>query len=489
MVCAASHHIVFSLAVADSLGSRPGGNRYFAEVNSQVQASVYMHHPCKRRTVVNVLLLRASSTSARRGSSKGQSISCQHFQITEVQERENIMASIQMPLKVETQQNEKAEDVEFEKTTNHLVIFDGSKPMPPTSLPTSVIVTSRRGPKPVTQSLFRKEKLVDLERRRNWVEPMSSHPNHSKLQQPASLRRTRLNKRQRRQLPLQSSLFLAKWMQAKWKHIYGVAFQETLRAATSFGKQGCKQRRQQQSGGGAQVLWDALRLWHQQLGAAGSPQWSGLRWSEQAGKQDTTEHNRSQHEDRGVQRSAWISYRSQWNWKLLWIDVNRLQWGDWLYRKLVAWEEIQSHWNPPAEARGGHHVGDERDRERWGEGRRCNLRAEKKSVLLRGGWRAPWEGEGCPEHRRLPSFDQSMIGMGSRYWIWWFWFGGVTSVVKYLFHAYSLFHNKHIGNCQKKKLFLISYAFFCCCRQKSMKSLKIKLSDLAQPSKNLKVKK
>ena len=167
MVCAASHHIVFSLAVADSLGSRPGGNRYFAEVNSQVQASVYMHHPCKRRTVVNVLLLRASSTSARRGSSKGQSISCQHFQITEVQERENIMASIQMPLKVETQQNEKAEDVEFEKTTNHLVIFDGSKPMPPTSLPTSVIVTSRRGPKPVTQSLFRKEKLVDLERRRN----------------------------------------------------------------------------------------------------------------------------------------------------------------------------------------------------------------------------------------------------------------------------------------------------------------------------------
>lgn len=176
MVCAASHHIVFSLAVADSLGSRPGGNRYFAEVNSQVQASVYMHHPCKRRTVVNVLLLRASSTSARRGSSKGQSISCQHFQITEVQERENIMASIQMPLKVETQQNEKAEDVEFEKTTNHLVIFDGSKPMPPTSLPTSVIVTSRRGPKPVTQSLFRKEKLVDLERRRNRVEPMSSEP-------------------------------------------------------------------------------------------------------------------------------------------------------------------------------------------------------------------------------------------------------------------------------------------------------------------------
>ena len=73
------------------------------------------------------------------------------------------MASIQMPLEVETQQNEKAEDVELQNTTNHLVIFNE----PPTSLPTSVIVTSRPGPKPVTQSLFRKEKLVDLERRRN----------------------------------------------------------------------------------------------------------------------------------------------------------------------------------------------------------------------------------------------------------------------------------------------------------------------------------
>jgi len=116
---------------------------------------------------------RASCTPARRGSTKGQSISCQHFQITEVQERDTIMASIQMPLEVEKQQNEKAEDVvvELQKTTNHLVIFDEPKRMPPTSLPTSVIVTSRPGPKPVTQSLFRKER-VDSEEK-----PISSkHP-------------------------------------------------------------------------------------------------------------------------------------------------------------------------------------------------------------------------------------------------------------------------------------------------------------------------
>ena len=166
--CAVAFHIAFLLAVADSLGSRPGHDRHYADL---VKASVYMHHSSKRRTVLNLLLLRASCTPARRGSTKGQSISCQHFQITEVQERDTIMASIQMPLEVEKQQNEKAEDVEFEKTTNHLVIFDEPKRLPPTSLPTSVIVTSRPGPKPVTQSLFRKER-VDSEEK-----PISSkHP-------------------------------------------------------------------------------------------------------------------------------------------------------------------------------------------------------------------------------------------------------------------------------------------------------------------------
>merc|ERR1712032_791381 len=105
---------------------------------------------------------RASCAPARRGSGRGQSISCQHFQITGVQEREVIMASIQMPSEAEKERAE--EVVELEKT-NHLLIFDQPTPKLPTSLPTSVIVTSRPpGPKPVTQSLFRKEREKTVER-------------------------------------------------------------------------------------------------------------------------------------------------------------------------------------------------------------------------------------------------------------------------------------------------------------------------------------
>jgi len=136
---------------------------------------------------------RASCAPARRGSGRGQSISCQHFQITGVQEREVIMASIQMPSEAEKERAE--EVVELEKT-NHLLIFDQPTPKLPTSLPTSVIVTSRPpGPKPVTQSLFRKEREKTVERpvsssvgpkittqslfvkeRRNVAEPVSSEP-------------------------------------------------------------------------------------------------------------------------------------------------------------------------------------------------------------------------------------------------------------------------------------------------------------------------
>merc|ERR1719391_1368403 len=47
---------------------------------------------------------------------------------------------------------------ELQATANHLVIFEEPKAKRPTSLPTSVIVTSRPGPKPVTQSLFKKDK-------------------------------------------------------------------------------------------------------------------------------------------------------------------------------------------------------------------------------------------------------------------------------------------------------------------------------------------
>jgi len=141
---------------------------------------------------------RASCTPARRSSGKRQSISCQHFQITEVQERETIMATIQMPSEAEMQQKakEKAEGVVVgSQKSNQLVIFDEPKPKPPTSLPTSVIVASRPGPKPVTQSLFSKERgkmdecpfsssvgtkiitqsLLGKEMR-NAVDPMSSEP-------------------------------------------------------------------------------------------------------------------------------------------------------------------------------------------------------------------------------------------------------------------------------------------------------------------------
>jgi len=135
---------------------------------------------------------RASCTPARRGSGKGRSISCQHFQITEVQERDAIMASIQMPLEAEKKEKakKKAESVVvgLQNTANQFV--DEPKAKPPTSLPTSVIVTFRPGPKPVTQSLFGKaecpltssvatktiaQSLLDKQMR-NAVEPMSPKP-------------------------------------------------------------------------------------------------------------------------------------------------------------------------------------------------------------------------------------------------------------------------------------------------------------------------
>merc|ERR1712192_248769 len=82
------------------------------------------------------------------------------------------------------------EVVELEKT-NHF--FDQPSPKLPTSLPTSVIVTSRPpGPKPVTQSLFRKEREKTIElpvsktkiitqslfvkERRNAIEPIPFEP-------------------------------------------------------------------------------------------------------------------------------------------------------------------------------------------------------------------------------------------------------------------------------------------------------------------------
>jgi len=98
---------------------------------------------------------RASCAVARRGSAKERSISCQHFQITGVQERKTIMASIQMPSEAEMEQKatKREEDVvDFKTADTHLVILE-AKPL--TSLPTSVIVTTP--PKPVTQSLFGKE--------------------------------------------------------------------------------------------------------------------------------------------------------------------------------------------------------------------------------------------------------------------------------------------------------------------------------------------
>ena len=76
-------------------------------------------------------LLRASCAVARRGSAKERRISCQHFQITGIEERETIMASIQMPLKAEVQQKatETAEEdaVELDTTATHLVILDQPK--------------------------------------------------------------------------------------------------------------------------------------------------------------------------------------------------------------------------------------------------------------------------------------------------------------------------------------------------------------------------
>ena len=107
------------------------------------------------------------------------------------------MASIQMPLEAEKKEKakKKAESVVvgLQNTANQFV--DEPKAKPPTSLPTSVIVTSRPGPKPVTQSLFGKEREKSAEcpltsfvatktiaqslldkQMRNAVEPMSPKP-------------------------------------------------------------------------------------------------------------------------------------------------------------------------------------------------------------------------------------------------------------------------------------------------------------------------
>merc|ERR1712130_595122 len=114
--------------------------------------------------------------------------------ITEVQERDAIMASIQMPLEAEKKEKakKKAESVVVGLQNT---VLDEPKAKPPTSLPTSVIVTSRPSPKPVTQSLFGKEREKSAEcpltssvatktiaqslldkQMRNAVEPMSPKP-------------------------------------------------------------------------------------------------------------------------------------------------------------------------------------------------------------------------------------------------------------------------------------------------------------------------
>merc|ERR1719270_621358 len=120
---------------------------------------------------------RASSAPARRGSGKGQSITCQHFQITGLEEKEMIMASVQMSKKITMEgkatnmasvPSRKEEEpnhlVELQNANKHLVDNDREpKAKLPTSLPTSVIVTSRPGPKAVTQSLFGKPREKSAE--------------------------------------------------------------------------------------------------------------------------------------------------------------------------------------------------------------------------------------------------------------------------------------------------------------------------------------
>merc|ERR1719295_784268 len=80
--------------------------------------------------------------------------------------------------------------VGLQNTANQSMVLEEPKAKPPTSLPTSVIVTSRPGPKPVTQSLFGKaecpltssvatktiaQSLLEKQMR-NAVEPMSPKP-------------------------------------------------------------------------------------------------------------------------------------------------------------------------------------------------------------------------------------------------------------------------------------------------------------------------
>merc|ERR1712013_806661 len=71
--------------------------------------------------------------------------------ITNMEESETIMASV--PSRKEEEPNHLAEVQQ--NANKHLVDIDREpKAKLPTSLPTSVIVTSRPGPKAVTQSLF-----------------------------------------------------------------------------------------------------------------------------------------------------------------------------------------------------------------------------------------------------------------------------------------------------------------------------------------------
>merc|ERR1711962_582616 len=101
---------------------------------------------------------------------------CHHFQITGLEESKTIMASVQMSKKITSLEGKatimanvpsrKEEEPRHlvENANKYLVDIDTEpKAKLPTSLPTSVIVTSRTGPKAVTQSLFGKPREKSAE--------------------------------------------------------------------------------------------------------------------------------------------------------------------------------------------------------------------------------------------------------------------------------------------------------------------------------------
>merc|ERR1711962_530883 len=101
---------------------------------------------------------------------------CHHFQITGLEESKTIMASVQMSKKITSLEGKatimanvpsrKEEEPRHlvENANKYLVDIDTEpKAKLPTSLPTSVIVTSRPGPKAATQSLFGKPREKSVE--------------------------------------------------------------------------------------------------------------------------------------------------------------------------------------------------------------------------------------------------------------------------------------------------------------------------------------